>query len=493
MERFPRTPADARQLLQLADLFKKAAEVIADEWTREDFSASNGANDLGSQDSARVLPSPRLHEAQRIVLSITGAATELVAEPYSRIQEVACQYFESRALFIAAERRIPDLLEEAGDSGLSVTEIAESTGIESRKLCKFLYLFIPDRVLIVIARILRCLCSLHVFKQIGPDHFANNRISAALIKNEPLRAYVQLFNLDIYTASDQLPRYLLGNTGASYKVNETAWQKAVGTTKARWDWLAERVSLDEVRPRNAPYPGLIDVKHLTPGADGLFTRPELDNFGLAMVGGGKVSGAAHAYDFPWADLGEALVVDVGGGVGGFVLQLFPAYPHLRYIVQDRAEVLRQAETEIWPQEAPDAVKDGRVQFMEHDFFQPNPVKGADVYWLRGILHDWSDDYCVQILSALRESMAPSSRILVCDQVMNTTAGCDEIPPAPAPLPANYGYYMRYPHHRDLAMMSIINGIERTPAQFVDLVKQAGLKVNKIWNCRSMVGIVEIGL
>jgi hypothetical protein len=108
-------------------------------------------------------------------------------------------------------------------------------------------------------------------------------------------------------------------------------------------------------------------------------------------------------------------------------------------------------------------------------------------------HDWSDSYCVQILSALRVSMSSSSRILVCDQVMNTTSGCEEIPAAPSPLPANYGYYMRYPHHRDLAMMSVINGIERTPAQFSDLVKQAGLKIKRIWNCRSMVGIIEIGL
>ncbi|KAL6231241.1 hypothetical protein BDW75DRAFT_220708, partial [Aspergillus navahoensis] len=480
MERFPRASADAQQLLQLAELFKQSAEIIADEWSKEKFTEStlkpNGTtSNLGSQDTARILPSPRLHEATRTILAITGAATELVAEPYSRIQEVACQYFESRALFIAAERRIPDLLAGAGEDGLSVGEIAEATGIEERKL----------------SRILRCLCSIHIFRQIGNDRFANNRISAALRRNEPLRAYVQLFNLDIYTASDQLPKYLLSPQGASYKVHETAWQKAVGTTKARWDWLAERVPLDEVRPE-APYPGLPDIRHLQPGPDGKYTRPELDNFGLAMVGGGKVSGAAHAYDFPWASLGEALVVDVGGGVGGFVLQLLPAYPQLRYIVQDRAEVLQQAQEEIWPVEGSEAVADGRVQFMEHDFFQPNPVKGADVYWLRGILHDWSDSYCVQILSALRASMAPTSRILVCDQVMNTTAGCEEIPPAPSPLPANYGYYMRYPHHRDLAMMSIINGIERTPAQFAELVKRAGLKVNKIWNCRSMVGIVEIG-
>lgn len=69
--------------------------------------------------------------------------------------------------------------------------------------------------------------------------------------------------------------------------------------------------------------------------DGLVSRPELEVFGLAMLGGGMVFGAAHPYgelvlkwdqgkrgvltviDYPWGELGEATVVDVGGGVGKF--------------------------------------------------------------------------------------------------------------------------------------------------------------------------------
>ena len=85
----------------------------------------------------------------------------------------------------------------------------------------------------------------------------------------------------------------------------------------------------------------------------------------------------------------------------------------------------------------------------------------------------------------------NSRVLICDQVMNTTLGCPELEPAPAPLPANYGYYTRYSHQRDLCMMGIINGIERTPLQFRELVEKAGLKVERIWECRSQVSIVEL--
>jgi 16S rRNA A1518/A1519 N6-dimethyltransferase RsmA/KsgA/DIM1 with predicted DNA glycosylase/AP lyase activity len=44
--------------------------------------------------------------------------------------------------------------------------------------------------------------------------------------------------------------------------------------------------------------------------------------------------------FDWKGLKEnALVVDVGGGVGSTTLQLLKAYPHLRYIVQDRPHVI----------------------------------------------------------------------------------------------------------------------------------------------------------
>lgn len=79
------------------------------------------------------------------------------------------------------------------------------------------------------------------------------------------------------------------------------------------------------------------------------------------------------------------MVDVGGGVGGFCLQLSQLYPQLKFIVQDRAPVLEQAKTHVWHAENPSAVESGRVSFLAHDFFTDNPVQGADVYWLRYIM------------------------------------------------------------------------------------------------------------
>ena len=40
-------------------------------------------------------------------------------------------------------------------------------------------------------------------------------------------------------------------------------------------------------------------------------------------------------------------------------------------------------------------------------------------------HDWDDDRCVGILSAIRASMTKQSRILIADLVINTTVGSDD--------------------------------------------------------------------
>jgi len=87
-------------------------------------------------------------------------------------------------------------------------------------------------------------------------------------------------------------------------------------------------------------------------------------------------------------------------------------------------------------------------------------------------------------------MRPNSRLLICDQVMNTTVGCDAIRSAPAPLPADYGYATRYSHQRDITMMNIINGIERTPDDFRELIEKAGLVMSRMYDCRSQVSLVE---
>lgn len=188
-------------------------------------------------------------------------------------------------------------------------------------------------------------------------------------------------------------------------MTETAWHEALGSSKPRWEWLAEKINPREIQNEGVGYPGVPDPTQFSnlPDADGQVPRPELEIFGLAMVGGGRAISASQPYgefhaskyirrsliiptDYAWNELPHgAVVVDVGGGVGGFIMQLLRVYPHLDCVVEDRAEVVKQGEQEVWPQQAPNLLESSKVRFLAHDFFKRNPIEGADVYWLRGIL------------------------------------------------------------------------------------------------------------
>ena len=194
--------------------------------------------------------------------------------------------------------------------------------------------------------------------------------------------------------------------------------------------------------------------------------------------------------------------------GGVVLDLSRLYPNLNFVLQDRPAVLEKAREVLT--DAHLNGLDSRISFVPHDFFEENPVKGAEVYHLRWILsvlylfyqtisddacrHDWPDDECVVILRAIRASMNSNSRILATELVMNTTLGCDELTSAPPPLPANYGVATRLAHEVDMNVMTVLNGgFERTPEEIHALAERADLELVKIWECRGLVSVVELRL
>lgn len=132
MPRQTKSISDAVQLIQTADLITKAAQTVISEWSKEaealhSQDLANGTSGNGHNSS---LQSHALYDAQRIILAATGKLTELVSDPSIRI------------LYIAAERRVADILAAAGDEkGKHVSEISKEAKIESRKLCTSLALW----------------------------------------------------------------------------------------------------------------------------------------------------------------------------------------------------------------------------------------------------------------------------------------------------------------------------------------------------------------
>ena len=86
--------------------------------------------------------------------------------------------------------------------------------------------------------------------------------------------------------------------------------------------------------------------------------------------------AARGLD--WASLGKGTMVDVGGGKGFASIEIARAFPDLTFVVQDLEETAAAGLAQL-----PEDLK-ARVSFMTHDFFSPQPVKNADVYYLRAV-------------------------------------------------------------------------------------------------------------
>lgn len=130
--------------------------------------------------------------------------------------------------------------------------------------------------------------------------------------------------------------------------------------------------------------------------------------GVAVVGATAVPKEKVLEGFDWASLGDAQVVDIGGGQGQISIYLAREFPGLSFVVQDYEDDIRQGE-----QAVPDHVKD-RVSFMPHSFLDPQPVKDADVYFFRAIFQNWPDAYCVRILQNLIPALKKGARVRIHD-------------------------------------------------------------------------------
>ncbi|KAI0958974.1 hypothetical protein AcV7_004641 [Taiwanofungus camphoratus] len=442
----------AQRLRSLVKLLSDTSEVVIKEWEIAEQTASQTAGPLPP------LPSLELFNARRIVLGACGMCMDLVQEPQSRLMELANQFHSSRALHVAAERRLADVLSDADPQvGMSIQEISRKVNIDQGKL----------------ARVLRCLCTIHVFTEVKKDHFANSPTSAQLVNNDPLRCWLVMHFYSsriLFDASNKLPTVLLDPIKTySYSPRETAYTMAKGTSLTLWEHFEQGIKQQDGTTK---------------------PDPEAELFSLAMVGGGRMHEPPLYADYPWEALGSATFVDVGGGVGGMSIGLARKFPKLRFVVQDLASVISQAEA-VWLRELPEAIKLERTRLMVHDVFKEQPIKGAEVYWMRFILHDWADDECVIILSNLREAMGTNSRILIADQVVHPTVGSSFLAPAPAPLPANYGWAHQFTNQGDLNMLTMYNGKERTPDDFSLLAERSGLRMVKIWECRGLCQITEM--
>ncbi|KAI1455340.1 putative O-methyltransferase [Annulohypoxylon moriforme] len=199
--------------------------------------------------------------------------------------------------------------------------------------------------------------------------------------------------------------------------------------------------------------------------------PTLKDFNVFM---GNTMGA-RSYWVDWFPVKErllhgvsgesALLVDVGGGKGHDIVAFHGKYPEKGLLVlQDLVAVT----------DNPEGIGSS-IKRTTYDFFAEQPIKGARTYFYHHILHDWSDEKCLEILAQLKRAMKPGYSKLLIHEMIIPERGAS----------AFYGLY-------DMTMMAFNSGMERSERQWEELLSRASFEVIKFWPApqEAADGIVE---
>lgn len=139
------------------------------------------------------------------------------------------------------------------------------------------------------------------------------------------------------------------------------------------------------------------------------------------------------------------------------------------ILQDREDVIGSLTKEDIP----------NIETMVYDFFTPQPVKStfsipqlettdkvtdAHIYYIRRIVHDFYEPVCIKLLQNIAGAMGPTSRLIIADMIL----------PDRTDISGDMTIYWM-----DFSMM-MLNGKEKTKAEFEQILDAAGLELVKIW-------------
>jgi predicted O-methyltransferase YrrM len=111
---------------------------------------------------------------------------------------------------------------------------------------------------------------------------------------------------------------------------------------------------------------------------------------------------------------DAVVCDIGGGVGHMVAAMAEHYPSLKGVLFDLPPVAKRAAEAL-----AEKGLSGRVSTLGGSFLEslPAELSRCDAFYLKFILHDWADEECVSILSAIKAVAKEGSQIVTTDFIL----------------------------------------------------------------------------
>lgn len=164
------------------------------------------------------------------------------------------------------------------------------------------------------------------------------------------------------------------------------------------------------------------------------------------------------------------LVDVGGGHAQVALAMLEAHRRLHGTVIDLPHAEAGARQRITQ-----AGLVARCAFQPGSFFDPLPA-GADVYLLKSILHNWTDEACARILQRCAEAAPAHAMLLIIDRVL--------------PAQLRPGARDEAAARTDLNMLAGLGGRERTQAQFAALLSEAGFVIERTMETGFEFSLIE---
>ncbi|KAJ3787451.1 O-methyltransferase-domain-containing protein [Lentinula aff. detonsa] len=468
-------PSTLRSLLSI---IQKSVDDIEATFEKRGFDFPSLDEPPSERDSIRLEPS-----VQAATALLTSAAYQLIANvqlPPSYIFNSLFGYYLPSALRAAMETNIVEILREAGPQGMHVREIAKKAQVDPTK----------------ISSILCYLATYHIFREIEPDVYANNRLSSVWDTEKSLeeikerQVLSRMTSLKLLTTVADSPMAKFNSTnGIAALIGHCADEDYKGAGQ-----IADHIMTPETAFEDSPErsPLMTALGYDKGSMWSWFEEPSnemrLRRFGIAMNGVNSLQPPdAILKGFDWASLPEgSVIVDVGGGIGVSSISIVRAFGHLKCIVQDRAMVLKLG-TEHCQKLLPDALSSGKIEYHEHDFFDVQPQTSATVFLLKQITHDWSDRYVTRILQRLRDAATPTTMLVIVDTIINHPCPSPpsnilgaNLPPPPPPLLANLGVANASTHFADLSMFVHFNAQERTLAHMVELLAGTGWEVIRVY-------------
>ncbi|EPS37811.1 hypothetical protein H072_8449 [Dactylellina haptotyla CBS 200.50] len=365
---------------------------------------------------------PKDDQSRKALLASAQALVATLESPAERIAKIAWhEPLVSATVRVCVDLKLFEKLQEDGGSAKNAEQLAKMTGSDPRLLERFL----------------KQLAAADIVKETNADEYAPNAISTLLASPPAQGVIINVYDA-LAVANSKIAEFF---QKTKYKnptdKKNSSWTFSLGAPLHYFDWVFSPGNDRQVEAfQNC-------MKFKTLGKKWFEMVPVQELFA----------------DFKKDDPNAVLMVDIGGNAGHDISNFHKAWPDQpgRLIVEDLPDLIKGLDTE--------ALKP--VEALGHDFFKPQPIKGAKAYFLKMVLHDWPDDSCKEILLNIKPALEKGySKILINEIVV---------------LDRNAQWYET---SVDILMMAVHAAAERREKQWRALIESAGLRVSKIWECGS---------